>query len=458
MDMTRGPLLLNILIFTLPVIGSSLLQVFFNTVDMIVIGRFEGDAALGAVGTTGSVINLICSLFIGLSTGTGACVAVALGARHHDDTRRLVHTAITTALFAGAALGGLGYFLTPRILSLMNVDASLIGMSITYMRIYFLGAPFLMIYNFGFAIMRTMGDTRRPLFYMLAAGIANVGFNLLFVLVFNMGVAGVALGTVISLAVSATLVLIALLRYRNACRLEVRHLRIHGRCLADILRIGIPAGLRGMLFGISNTMLQAAVNSLGPEATSGNAAAGQIESFLYLIVAGFAQTTTYFIGQNYGAGYFRRVRRVLLTCVGLTCAAGVVFGGTFLLLRVPLIALYLPDGSAVALGYAYERMLAVMILYFLEGTMEALSGALQGIKVSFVPMLVMLGGICGLRLLWIFFAFPLPALHSTGGLFLCYPISWGVTSAALLLLVIWHFRKRCPLTADREGREAAVTA
>ena len=452
MDMTHGPLLLNILIFTLPVIGSSLLQVFFNTVDMIVIGRFEGDAALGAVGTTGSVINLICSLFIGLSTGTGACVAVALGARHHDDTRRLVHTAITTALFAGAALGALGYFLTPLILSLMNVDASLIGMSITYMRIYFLGAPFLMLYNFGFAIMRTMGDTRRPLFYMLAAGIANVGFNLLFVLVFGMGVAGVALGTVISLAVSATLVVIALLRYKNACRLEVKRLRIHGRCLADILRIGVPAGLRGMLFGVSNTMLQAAVNSLGPEATSGNAAAGQIESFLYLIVAGFAQTTTYFIGQNYGAGFFRRVRRVLLLCVALTSAAGVIFGGAFLLLRVPLISLYLPKGSAAALGYAYERMLAVMILYSLEGVMEALSGALQGIKVSFVPMLVMLGGICGLRLLWIFFAFPHPALHSTGGLFLCYPISWGVTSAALLGLVIWHFRKKCPLGSDREGR------
>ena len=452
--MTHGPLLLNILIFTLPVIGSSLLQMFFNTVDMIVIGRFEGDAALGAVGTTSSVINLICSLFIGLSTGTGACVSVAIGARRDRDTKNLVHTAVTTALVAGAVLGALGFLVTPHILALMNVDASLIGMSTTYMRIYFLGAPFLMLYNFGFAIMRTMGDTRRPLLYMLAAGIANVGFNLLFVIVFGMGVAGVALGTVISLAVSATLVVLALFRYRNACRLMPRALRIHGRCLADILRIGVPAGLRGMLFGISNTMLQAAVNSLGPEATSGNAAAAQIESFLYLIVAGFAQTTTYFIGQNYGAGYFRRVRRVLLTCVGLTCSAGVIFGGSFLLLRVPLISLYLPDGSAVALSYAYERMAAVMYLYFLEGTMEALSGALQGIKISLIPTIVMLGGICGIRLLWIFLAFPYPALHSTGGLFLCYPISWGITSLALLFLVIRNFRKRCPLTKDREAATA----
>ena len=243
-DMTRGALLPKILLFTLPVIGSSLLQLLFNTVDMIVVGRFEGDAALGAVGTTASLVNLINALFIGLSTGSGACVSVAIGARHDDDTADLVHTAMTTALISGGILAVVGYLGAPLFLSFMNIDESLIGMSITYLRIYFLGAPFIMLYNFGFSIMRTLGDTRRPLFYMLYAGIANVGFNLLFVLVLNMGVAGVALGTVISFAISASLILSSLCRYDNACRLIPRRLRIRPSCLFEIMRIGIPAGFR----------------------------------------------------------------------------------------------------------------------------------------------------------------------------------------------------------------------
>lgn len=448
-DMTRGALLPKILLFTLPVIGSSLLQLLFNTVDMIVVGRFEGDAALGAVGTTGSLINLINALFIGLSVGSGACVSVAIGARHDNDTSNLVHTAMTTALISGVVLGLIGYCGAPFFLSFMNIDDSLIDMSITYLRIYFLGAPFMMVYNFGFSIMRTLGDTRRPLFYMLYAGLANVGFNLFFVLVCGMGVAGVAIGTVISFAISAALIVLALFRYDNACRLSLRGLGIRPSCLIDILRIGIPAGLRGMLFGISNTLLQASVNSLGPDATSANAAAGQLESLLYVIVAGFAQTTTFFVGQNYGAGAFRRLRRALFICIGLSAAAGVVFGTFFILLRVPLIALYLPDSPAIA-ALAYERMFAAMFLYFLEGTMEALSGALQGIKVSLMPMLMMLGGVCGVRLFWIFVIFPLPAFHSLFGLFLCYPISWGVTDLILGILAAYFFRKKCPLISDKE--------
>ena len=448
--MTRGALLPKILLFTLPVIGSSLLQLLFNTVDMIVVGRFEGDAALGAVGTTSSLVNLINALFIGLSVGSGACVSVAIGARHDKDTAELVHTAMTTALVAGGLLGAIGYFGSPLFLSWLNIDESLIGMSIDYLKVYFLGAPFLMLYNFGFSIMRTLGDTRRPLFYMLYAGIANVGFNLLFVLVFDMGVMGVALGTVISFAISSMLVVGSLMRYDNVCRLSLRRLRIRPSCLFDIMRVGIPAGIRGILFGISNTMLQASVNSLGPEATSGNAAAAQLESLLYVIVAGFAQTTTFFVGQNYGAGHFRRVRRVLFACIGLSASAGVVFAAFFLALREPLVALYLPDApEAVAL--AYDRMKAAMVLYFLEGTMEALSGALQGIKVSLTPTLLMLGGVCGVRLFWIFCVFSLPAFHSIYGLFLCYPISWGITAAMLGGMTAWCFRKKCPLSVDRES-------
>ncbi len=449
-DMLHGPLLFKILLFTLPIIGSSVLQTLFNTVDMIVVGHFVGDAAVGAVGTNTSLTSLVTSLFIGLATGTGACVSVAIGARRDRDVSDLVHTAMLTAVVGGILLGFLGYFAAPFLLkTLMNVDESLLGMAVDYIRVYFLGAPFLLIYNFGFAIMRTLGDTRRPLFYMLVAGVANVGFNLLFVLVFRLGVIGVALGTIISLAVSAAFVVTSLCRYQNACRLSLRRLRIVPRCLLDILRIGVPAGLRGMLFGISNTMLQASVNSLGPAATSGNAAASSIESFLYLMVSAFGQTATVFVGQNYGAGKYRRIRRVLFLCLALTTGIGIVAGAGALLLREPLVALYLPDAPEAALR-AYERMVIVFAFYFLEGVFETLAGALQGIKISVAPTFVIVASVCGLRLAWIFILFPLPAFHSLTGLYACYPISWTVTSIALLGLILYYFPRKCPI---RQGEE-----
>ena len=449
-DMLNGPLLFKILLFTLPIIGSSVLQTLFNTVDMIVVGHFVGDAAVGAVGTNTSLTSLVTSLFIGLATGTGACVSVAIGARRERDVSDLVHTAMLTAVIGGVVLGVLGYFAAPFLLkTLMNVDESLLGMATDYIRVYFLGAPFLLIYNFGFAIMRTLGDTRRPLLYMLVAGIANVGFNLLFVLVFHLGVVGVALGTIISLAVSAAFVVTSLCRYQNACRLSLRRLRIVPRCLLDILRIGVPAGLRGMLFGISNTMLQASVNSLGPAATSGNAAASSIESFLYLMVSAFGQTATVFVGQNYGAGKNRRIRRALLLCLALTTGIGVVAGACTLLLREPLVALYLPDAPEAAL-LAYERMVVVFALYFLEGVFETLAGALQGIKISVAPTAVILASVCGLRLAWIFLLFPLPSFHSITGLYACYPVSWAVTSLALLGLILYYFPRKCPVRKEAE--------
>lgn len=451
MDMLHGPLLVKILIFTLPVIGSSILQALFNTVDMIVVGHFVGDAAVGAVGTTTSLVNLMQSLFIGLAAGTGACVSVAIGARRERDISDLVHTAMVTAVVAGVALAALGYYLAPYLLgTLMNVDESLLGMSVSYIRIYFLGAPFLLIYNFGFAIMRTLGDTRRPLFYMLVAGLANVAFNLIFVAVFHLGVVGVALGTIISLIVSSILVVLSLCRYDNACRLCFSRLRIVPRCLLDILRIGVPAGLRGMLFGISNTMLQASVNSLGPAATSGNAAASSIEGFLYIAVSGFGQSAMVFTGQNYGAGYYRRIRRVLWLCLSLAMGTGLFLGGAFLLLREPLVALYLPDAPHAA-AFAYERMFAVFFFYTLLGVYETMSATLQGLKISIAPTVAIILSICGLRLAWIFLAFPLDRFHSVRGLYTCYPISWCVTSLVLFLFVLRAFRHLCPLSADREG-------
>ena len=246
------------------------------------------------------------------------------------------------------------------------------------------------------------------------------------------------------------LVVLSLCRYQNACHLCLRRLRIRMRSLLDILRIGVPAGLRGMLFGISNTMLQASVNSLGPAATSGNAAASSIEAFLYLTVAGFGQSAMVFTGQNYGAGYHRRIRRVMLCCLSLAAGSAVLLGGAFLLLREPLVALYLPDAPEAAV-YAFQRMYAVNFFYLLLGIYEALSAVLQGLKISIAPTAAIILGICGLRLTWIFLAFPYEGLHSVYGLFLCYPISWAVTALALALFTAHAFARICPLSEEREG-------
>ena len=442
-NMLEGPLLGKILLFTLPIIGSNILQTLFNTVDMIVVGHFEGDIALGAVGTCGSLINLILSLFIGLSLGAGVCVSVALGARKGRDVSQFVHTGMTTAAIAGVLVALIGFFGAPVFLSWMNLEGELLRMATQYIRVYFLGAPAVTIYNFGYAIMRSLGDTRRPLVYILIAGVANAGFNLLFVAVFGLGVIGVALGTIISLATSATLIVLSLCRYRNDCRLTLRGLGISRRHLLEILRIGIPSGIRGALFGLSNTMLQSATNSLGDIATAGNAAASSIESFLYISVSGYAATSAAFVGQNYGAGNHRRLRRVTFLCTLLSILTGVVVGVSFILLRAPLVALYLPEGGP-SVAFAYQRILVVFSFYLFEGFFETLGGALQGIKVMIKPTLSTILCICVLRLAWIFFLFPLEPFHSIGGLYLCYPVSWFLNTVVHLLLVWYSYPRVCP--------------
>ncbi len=442
-NMLEGPLLGKLLLFTLPIIGSNVLQSFFNTVDMIVVGHFEGDVALGAVGTCSALTSLILALVMGLSLGAGVCVSVALGARQGRDTSQFVHTGMTTALIAGVIVAAIGFFGAPVFLSWMNIEGELLTMAVSYMRVYFLGAPAITVYNFGFAMMRSKGDTRRPLIYILIAGITNAGFNLLFVTVFGLGVVGVALGTLISFAISATLVVISLCRYRDECRLTFRGLGISCRHLLEILRVGIPSGVRGALFGISNTMLQAATNSLGDIATAGNAAASSIENFLYLFVSGFAAASSAFVGQNYGAGNHRRIRRVTFLCTLLSILTGILVGWSFILLRKPLVSLYLPEGGAAA-ELAYQRILTVFSFYLFEGFFETLGGALQGIKVMIKPTVSTILTICVFRLTWIFLIFPLPAFHSIGGLYLCYPISWFLNTVVHLILVWYSYPRICP--------------
>ncbi len=443
MDMLHGPLFGRIIRMTLPIIISSLLQLLFNAADLVVVGRFDSHEAVGAVGANSSLIALIVALFTGLSVGSGVCVAVALGARQEKKVSDCVHTAITTALISGTALAVLGWFCAPTFLQWMNVDPVLLPNATLYLRIYLLGSPLIMLYNFGFSIMRTLGDTRRPLYYMTLAGLVNIGLNLLLVIEFNMSAAGVAIATVISLSVAALLVTRSLMRYDNACRLTLSRLRIVPSCLWEILCIGVPAGMQGILFGISNTMLQTAINSFGAAATSGCAAASSLEGFAYVTMNSFSQTATTFAGQNYGARKYRRVLRSMWLC--LTCAiiGGFLISGLLLLLREPLLSFYLPDAPE-AFAFATERLKIVLTLYFIDGIMEVLTGSMRGFGVSFSPMVVTVFGICVLRIFWIQFVFSQPAYHSIGVLYYSYPISWAVSSFFLALLFLFWFPRRCP--------------
>lgn len=442
-DMLNGPLFFKILLFSLPIIASSFLQLFFNAADLIVVGNFgaEKELAVGAVGATSSLTSLLMALFMGLSVGAAAAVAMAVGARRDGDASKIVHTAMLTALYAGLFMAVVGWVISPYLLVLMNTDAAILPLSTLYMRIYFLGAPATLLYNFGFSIMRTLGDTRRPLVYMCVAGVINVLLNLFLVIVCNLGVAGVAIATVSSLCVSAFLVIRALMRYENACRLELRKLRFSPRHFVEMMRIGIPAGIQSMVFGLSNTLLQASINSFGAAATAGGAASASLESFCYVSMNSVSQAATAFSAQNYGAGKYDRIKRVIFHCLIIVTLVGTLVSGTMMIFQEQFVGAYLPDAPD-ALPFAYERMAAVMMFYFLCGIMEIFLGGLRGLNVSFLPMVATVVGVCGLRLLWIFAVFPLPAFHTIGGLFLCYPISWIITAAFHMCCFIYYFRLR----------------
>lgn len=449
-DMLNGPLFFKILLFSLPIMASSFLQLFFNAADLIVVGNFGADKelAVGAVGATSSLTALLMALFMGLSVGAATAVAMAVGAKRDEDASRIVHTAMLTALFAGLFMAVVGWVLSPHLLVWMDTDASILPLSTLYMRIYFLGAPTTLLYNFGYSIMRTLGDTRRPLLYMCIAGVVNVLLNLFLVIVCNLGVAGVAIATVTSLCISAILVIRALMRYENACRLEIKKLRFSPRHFLDMMRIGIPAGIQSMVFGLSNTLLQASINGFGAAATAGGAAAASLESFCYVSMNSVSQAATAFSGQNYGAAKFDRIKRSILHCLIIVTLIGTLVSGTMMIFKEQFVGAYLPDAPE-ALPYAYERMEAVVMFYFLCGIMEIFLGGLRGLNVSFLPMIATVVGVCGLRLLWIYTAFPLSQFHTIGGLFLCYPISWIITALFHMGCFLYYFNLR-----KKKGRYA----
>lgn len=437
-DMLHGPLFGNIVRFTIPIILSSILQLLFNAADLVVVGQFCGSVSVAAVGATGSLCSLIVNLFVGLSVGAGVCVAQAVGSGDDTRMRHTVHTAIPVAVIGGVVLTVVGILFAPVLLGWMGTPADVMALSTVYVRLYFCGMIPSMLYNYGAAILRAVGDTKGPLIYLTAAGILNVMLNVFFVTVLHLDVAGVALATSISQVLSAALVLRALMRRHDACRLHWRQVSIHSRPLLRILQIGLPTGIQSSLFAISNVLIQSSINSFGAAAISGSAAAGNIEGFLYMTMYAFSQTAMNFIGQNIGARQYDRIKRIIFICGGVMAVVSVVLCAMTLVFAEPLLGIYITD-SAEAVAYGVTRMGIVVSTYVICGLMDVTVGAIRGMGISLAPMLISVIGVCGFRVVWINTVF---AWHRTlDTLFWSYPVSWAISVIAQLIVLFVVFRR-----------------
>lgn len=436
--MCSGRIAGKMLMFAIPLMLSSILQLLFNAADVIVVGRFAGDNSLAAVGSTSSLVNLLTNVFLGLSVGANVSVAKYIGAGRDEDVSSTVHTALCLAIFSGALLTVIGCLGARTILTWMSSPAEVIDLSALYLRIFFVGMIPNMLYNFGAAIMRSVGDTRRPLYYLFFAGIVNVILNLIFVIVFSMDVAGVALATIISQTISAVLVLRCLIRERSAIRFDIRKLRIDRRICGEILRIGLPSGFQGLLFSLSNVIIQSAVNSFGATVVAANSAAANIEGFVWVSMNAFHQAAITFTGQNYGAGKRDRVLHVMKDALIFVILTGLILGRGVYHFGIPLMGLYTANPEVARLGLV--RIEWVCGLYFLCGMMDVMVGVLRGIGYSVLPMIVSLIGACGLRIIWIFTFFRTGRFHSPMYLYITYPVSWGITFLFHIICfsVVWR--------------------
>lgn len=438
-DMCSGAILPKLLRFTLPLMCSSILQLLFNAADIIVVGRFAGDNSMAAVGSNTSLINLLVNLFIGLSVGANILAARYYGAGDRESLRQTVHTAILLSLVSGVGLAAVGACSAGTILQWMRSPDEVRGLATVYLRIFFLGMPAAMLYNFGAALLRAVGDTRRPLYYLSIAGIVNVVLNLVFVIVCKLDVAGVAIATVVSQCISALLVLRCMLHEKGAIHLELRQLKIYPVRLKQILLVGLPAGFQGVLFSLSNVVIQSSINTFGEVVVSGNSAASNIEGFVYASMNAFYQANISFTSQNYGAGRYDRIWPILLRALGCVVVTGVVLGGAATLLGRQLLGIYSGTGAVIAAGM--ERLIVVCASYALCGVMDVLVGSLRGLGYSALPMLVSLLGACVLRLVWIATVFQIPEYHTVKTVYWSYPFSWIVTGLAQFLCFLWAMKR-----------------
>lgn len=435
-DMTDGPLLGKIFRFAIPMMASGILQLLFNAADMVVVGRFADSNALAAVGATGALINLIVNLFMGFAVGANVLVSKYYGAGDNKSLSETVHTAITTSVLFGCILIFIGVALARPMLELMATPPEVLDQAVVYMRIYFIGMPVMMLYNFGAAILRSVGDTRRPLYFALIAGVINVILNLFFVIVCHMDVAGVAIATTVSQAVSAVLVLLCLIRTDRPYRVRLKELTIKKDKLIYMAKFGIPAGIQGASFAISNVLIQSTINSFGAAAVAGNTAAANIEGFVSTATDAFAQAAMSATAQNVGAKKLNRINRALFLCMGIAIVVGLVMGVGGYLCGSQLLRIYSTDQEVIAFGL--RRMSICCAFHFVGPFMGVMSGVLRGMGSSFTPMIITIICVCVFRIIWIatvFAAMPTPEV-----LYSSYPITWGL--AGIFDMIFYVFVKK----------------
>ena len=446
-DMCTGPVAGKILRFSIPVMLSGMLQLLFNAADVMVIGQNCGSVSLAAVGSNGAVINLIVNLFLGISIGTNVMVARAVGRQHRDRVFRSVHTAILLSLILGLITGVFGAVTAPRLLHLISVPDDVLPLASLYLRIYFIGIPATVVYNFGAAILRAVGDTKNPLYFLTGAGILNVICNLIFVKVFLLDVAGVAIASALSQYLAATLVVRCLIKQDGICKLDLRKLHLYREELVEMIRIGVPAGLQSTIFSVSNVLIQSGLNGFGSTVMAGNSAASNLDALVYVAQNSFYQAAVSFVSQNVGAGKPERIRHIAVSCYLLVTLVGVAIGTTFYVFGRELLRIFSPEADVIEIGMV--RLKWVCVPYFLCGLMEVGCGIVRGLGYAWLPMIVSTVGGCVLRVIWIYTIFQWE--HTLDVLYFSYPVSWLVTAAVHFLCVVILTRRLI-----RKSREQAA--
>lgn len=439
-DMCSGPLAGKMLLFAIPLMLSGIIQLLFNAVDMVIVGRLVSSRALAAVGSTSPLIFLLTSLFMGLSVGTNILTATYYGANKTSAMSEVLHTSMALSLVCGLFISGIGVCGARPLLSLMGTPQDVLDMAVLYMRIYFAGMPFSLAYNLGSAALRAVGDTRRPLYFLLISGTANVFLNLFFVLAFHLDIAGVALATVLSQALSSAFILILLCKNKGGLKLTFNKIRFYKKQLLPMLRIGLPASLQSIVFSFSNVLIQSSINSFGPVAMAGSAAAANIEGFVTASMSAFQQTALSFTSQNHGAGNYKRILKILKLSLVFDAATGLLLGNAAYFFGTQLLGFYSSEQPIISIGLV--RLFYTCIPYFFLGIMDVFVGCLRGVGYSVLPTAISLTGACGLRVLWIFTIFQ--QNRSLDVLYLSYPVTWGITALAQLICTLLVLKKLKP--------------
>lgn len=428
-DLTKGNIWTQLVIFALPLMASNLFQTLYNTADTLVVGRFVGPTALAAVGSTGSITGLIIGFFMGMGTGSGVIISQAYGERNDEAVEKGVHTAIAVAIVLGIGLGLIGVILSPLMLKWMSTPEDVLDQAVLYLRINFLGLISLTVYNISAGILRAIGDSKRPFYYLVISGITNVILNLIFVLVFHLGVAGVALATIASQVLSSVLALHNLTHTDGSYRLHLKQIRIDWPTFRKILKIGVPAGVQSMVISLSNIVIQSQINVFGSAAMAGHSAASRIDSFVYMPLNAVSLSTTTFVAQNLGAGQLERAKKGATTALILGALVTIGIGMTAVLLRTPLIKLFTTDAEVIRFGVMSLTIRCAT--YFLFTGTDVLSGTIRGAGNAVVPMCISLVNMCVIRIIWLMIAIPI--WHEFWVVVVCYPITWFLASACYII-------------------------